>query len=161
MQEIIIDVSDIGFSSNVDEVLCAPSLGSCIALSIYDPEVQAGGILIYMLPDSTEMELDGLDQFVFMFADTGLPNFLEKAMEFGISCNRAKLVVAGGGHMPGQKGKSDIGSRNNEALEAFLSKNGLIPHHRSIGGKINRTLKLEIGSGRIRIQIAGQSMEEI
>jgi chemotaxis protein CheD len=96
-----------------------------------------------------------------MFADTGVPAFLEAAGAFGLSPGQAKVVVAGGGQMPGQSGESDIGGRNSLALEGLMTDRGWHPHHRSVGGKLNRTLKLEIASGKNRIQIPGQTMEEI
>ena len=45
-----------------------------------------------------------------------------------------------------------IGERNSTATFDFLSKHGLAIRHRDIGGSINRTVHLEIGSGSTNLK---------
>ena len=53
---VIVGVADMKVSNDPEAMLVTHSLGSCIGLAIYDPVVKAGGLLHYMLPESS---LDG------------------------------------------------------------------------------------------------------
>ena len=50
---IVVGVSDMKVSKDPESVLVTHSLGSCIGVAVYDPIVRAGGLLHFMLPDST------------------------------------------------------------------------------------------------------------
>ncbi len=50
--KITVDVSDAKVSSNPMDILATYSLGSCVAVCLYDPVVIVGGMLHYQLPSS-------------------------------------------------------------------------------------------------------------
>jgi len=52
MSDLIVGISDIKITNNVDDVVITYALGSCIGISVYDPVAKVGGLLHYMLPDS-------------------------------------------------------------------------------------------------------------
>jgi chemotaxis protein CheD len=161
MNETIVDVADMKLSKDKDEVLVAPSLGACIAISVHDATVPAGGMLIFMLPELREVNFPGAANLPFMFGDMGIPAFLDAAYQFGIVKERMKLVLAGGGQLAGQTQGSDIGERNCQIAKKILTQAALNPCQAKVGGAINRTLALEIGSGLNHIRIAGQGMETL
>jgi chemotaxis protein CheD len=156
MKETIVDVADMRISKSLDEILVAPSLGSCVALSVYDPEILVGGILIFMLPEMADVTFPGADQFVFMFADTGIPAFLEAAKKSGMVKKRLQVVLAGGGQITGQNESFNIGHRNGQTAKQLLLQTGLHIQTESLGGVFNRTLHLELASGKTHISNAGQ-----
>ena len=53
MCDLIVGISDIKISNASDDVIITYALGSCIGISVYDPVAKVGGLLHYMLPDST------------------------------------------------------------------------------------------------------------
>lgn len=161
MNETIVDVADMKLSKDKDEVLVAPSLGACVALSVYDKDIPAGGVLIFMLPELKEVNFPGAENMPYMFGDTGLPAFLDAAYRFGIKKQRMKLVIAGGGQLAGQSKGYDIGQRNCEIAKKILSQAALKCCGVKVGGVFNRTLALEINSGQNHIRIAGQGTETI
>jgi len=57
MTNIIVGVADMKVSDDRGSILITHSLGSCIGVAIYDPVVKVGGLLHYMLPESS---LDGI-----------------------------------------------------------------------------------------------------
>lgn len=63
-------------SNTPGTVLVTYSLGSCIAVAIYDPLVRVGGMLHFMLPDS-ELDPEKAQNNPFMFADTGIPSLFK------------------------------------------------------------------------------------
>ena len=54
-------------------------LGSCIGISLYDPQTKVGGLLHIMLPDSTQARPTDNPA---KFADTGLPLMLRDVLAF-------------------------------------------------------------------------------
>ena len=72
MGDLIVGISDIKISNSPDDVIVTYALGSCIGISVYDPVAKVGGLLHYMLPDSTLDEKKAKDNPA-MFADTGIP----------------------------------------------------------------------------------------
>ena len=108
MPKVIVNVADAKVSNNTSDVLATYSLGSCIGDSLYDPLVQAGGILHYQLPDS-QIDPDKAKEKPLMFADTGMKFLIGKLMAIGANKNRIQAKIAGGAAMKdGPKG-FDIG----------------------------------------------------
>lgn len=78
----IVGVADMKVSNNHEESVITYSLGSCIGLVIYDPAVRVGGILHYMLPESS-IDTEKAAKRPFMFADTGIPRLFKTAYKYG------------------------------------------------------------------------------
>ena len=55
-------------------ILISYGLGSCIGISLYDPQTKIGGLLHIMLPDSSQSRATDNPA---KFADTGIPLMLE------------------------------------------------------------------------------------
>lgn len=159
MKKTVVDVSDIRFSRDAEEALLAPSLGSCVAVSVYDADSRAGGLVIYMLPNAEEMAFTASDEHPFMFADTAIPQFLRAAEAFGLAKEAMTVGVVGGGQMLGQAGRSDVGGRNSSMARRLLAEMGITPQRMDVGGRHNRTLCLRIADGELQVDVAGQSLE--
>jgi chemotaxis protein CheD len=160
-QTTVVDTADAKFSDNPRDILDAPSLGSCISISIHDPDIKAGGVLIFILPDSTEVQSITADEHPYMFADTAVVHFFQTAIEWGIHPERSKLALIGGGQVFGQEGEFNVGTRNVKAAVEAIAKLGLIPTHQSIGGTFNRSVQLHIRTGKITVSVAGEEIEQI
>lgn len=156
-----VNFSEMKISTNPVETLVAFSIGSGIGLTIHDSVCCIGGVLHFMLPDSTFANGVNLEKVPFMFADTGVPAFLKALVEQGAQLERLKVVIAGGAQVPGQEGIFNIGQKNYEALKSILNNHDLKIHHENIGGTSSRTLSLSIESGCSSIKIFGQGEEQI
>jgi chemotaxis protein CheD len=159
MKETIIDVAEMQISSAGDEVFVAPSLGSCVAISLYDPGICTGGLLIFMLPKMTDVSFPGAEQFTFMFGDTGIPAFLKAALAYGMIKERLQVTLAGGGQIVGQNESFNIGQRNSHIARELITATGLDIQNQSLGGIFNRTLQMELADGKIQISNAGQKVQ--
>ena len=157
---LIVGVGDMKVSNDPESVLVTYSLGSCIGLSIYDPAVKVGGLLHYMLPDSS---LDGqkAKKNPYMFGDTGIPLLFKETYKFGAKKNRLKIVVVGGSQILDQKGLFNIGKRNHTVLRKMFWKNNAMIDFEDVGGSVNRTLKLEIKTGQAWLKVSGTEMKKI
>jgi chemotaxis protein CheD len=151
-------MADCKVGSVAGQVLATYALGSCIGLSVYDPKAAVGGLLHYMLPDS------GIDPArsranPYMFADTGIPKLLEQVCGQGASRRRLVAHAAGGASIMDPKAIFDIGKRNYLALRKILWKAGILLAGEAVGGANSRTVRLEIGSGRLWLQVGGGQKE--
>ena len=55
-------------------------LGSCIGLTLYDPVAKVGGMVHYMLPDSTKLKNN---ENIAKFGDTGIKELLRRVIAAG------------------------------------------------------------------------------
>ena len=151
-----VNFSEMKISRNPAETLVAFSIGAGIGITVFDSFSGIGGILNFILPDSTRA--DGIDseKVPLMFADTGVPFFMNTFFENGARADTIKVVIAGGAHILDQTGAFNIGQKNVEALKACLDSYDLKTRHEDIGGTSSRTLSLEIGSGCSCIKIFGR-----
>jgi len=151
MTTIVVGVADCKIAASAGEELTTYALGSCIGLAVYDPVAHVGGLLHYMLPDSSIDPAHGSEN-PYKFADTGIPLLLERVRVRGASKRRLIVLVAGAADMLTGIGGFDIGKRNYLALRKALWKSGLLIHGESVGGNQSRTIRLEIGSGNLWLQ---------
>jgi len=156
-----VNFSEMKISSNPVETLVAFSIGSGIAMAIHDPVGGVGGILNFILPDSTKANGTNPAKAPFMFADTGITAFLKALFEQGAKAENLKVVIAGGAHIMDQTGVFNIGQKNLEALKTCLDGYDVKIHHESSGGTQSRTISLEIGSGRSIIKTFGEEEEKV
>jgi chemotaxis protein CheD len=156
-----VNFSEMRISRDPAETLVAFSIGAGIGVTAFDPAMGIGGILNFILPDSTNANGVDPEKVPLMFADTGVPFFMNAFLEHGASAKSMKLVVAGGAHILDQTGRFNIGQKNLEALKTCLARYSLKIQHEDIGGTCSRTLSLEIGSGCSCIKVFGQGEVKI
>lgn len=160
MMNLIVGVADMKVSNDPEAVLVTHSLGSCIGIAIYDPVARVGGLLHYMLPESS---LDGIKakKNPYMFGDTGIPLLFRETYRFGAKKNRLKVIVTGGSQILDQKGLFNIGKRNYTLLRKMFFKNNVMIDFEDVGSSVNRTLKLEIKNGQAWLKVSGQGEKKI
>jgi chemotaxis protein CheD len=153
-----VGISDCVVSSNLDATLTTHALGSCIAVVIYDPVARVGGLLHYMLPDSS-MDPAKAQQRPFMFADTGIPLLFHAAYQAGAVKERIKVTALGGAQAIQTGDAFNIGKRNHMVMRKILWKAGVMVHHEDVGGTAPRTARLEIGTGRVFVSFGREQRE--
>ncbi len=157
---LIVGVSDMKVSNDPNASIITYSLGSCIGAVVYDPVVKAGGILHYMLPESS-LDDEKAKKNPYMFADTGIPALFKAAYKLGAKKQRMKIAVIGGAQVLDQKGFFNIGKRNHTALRKMFFKNNVMIDYEEVGGNVNRTVRLEIKTGNIYNKISGHGEVKI
>jgi chemotaxis protein CheD len=158
--ELIVGVGDMKVSNDPAVVLATYSLGSCIGLSIYDPLARVGGILHYMLPESS-LAVAKSKRNPYMFGDTGIPLLFKETYKLGAKKSRMKIKVVGGSQILDQDGLFNIGKRNYLILRKMFWKNNVLIDFEDVGGSVNRTLKLAIGTGQTSLKVSGGGTREI
>ncbi len=135
--------------------LVTHSLGSCIGVAVYDPVVKAGGLLHYMLPES-ELDANKAKSKPLMFADTGIPILFKSCYKLGAVKGRMIVKLAGGSQVMDASGVFNIGKRNYAALRKIFWRNNVLIDGENIGGTVNRTMWLSIGTGEVTLKVSGQ-----
>ena len=156
--DTVVDIADLQISGDPNGQLVTYSLGSCIGVAIWDPEVHVGGMLHYMLPQST-ISPDKARTNPAMFADTGIPQLFRKAYELGAGKKRMVVKVAGGSSLLDDNGTFNIGKRNYIILRKIFWKNGILVDAEDVGGALSRTMRLDIATGRVTIRNRGKEVE--
>lgn len=153
-KNIVVQVSDARVSRSPETQLVTYSLGSCIAVALYDSNCRVGGMIHYQLPGS-EMDPERAKRDPFMFADTGLHMLIDKMLEMGAAKNKMNVKAAGGAAMAtGPKG-FDIGKRNFLALRKVLWKYGIMMNAHDVGGNNPRNMYLDIETGTVLVKSNG------
>jgi chemotaxis protein CheD len=151
MTTIVVGMADCKVAASEGEELATYALGSCIGLAVYDPAARVGGMLHYMLPDSSIDPSRGSEN-PYKFADTGVPLLLNAVYARGGSKKRLVVLVAGAADMFEKMSGLEIGKRNYQALRKLLWKAGLLIHGEAVGGNQSRTIRLEIATGNLWLQ---------
>lgn len=151
MSMVVVGVSDCRVSNDTSSVLVTYALGSCIAVSLHDPVAKVGGMLHYMLPESS-INLERAGQNPAMFADTGIPALFRAVYGLGAHKNRLVVRLAGGAQVINANGLYQIGRRNYLAAKKLLWKEGVLIFAEAVGGEVSRTVRLDVASGKLYLR---------
>jgi chemotaxis protein CheD len=154
MTLLVVDIADMRISNSTDDILITYSLGSCIAVAMYDPVLSLGGLIHCMLPLS-KVNMEKAGSRPFMFVDTGMQLMLGQLYELGLRKNRVVIHVAGGAQVLDSHGVFKIGERNFTVLRKILWKNALLMNTQDVGGNKSRTVSLNINNGRFSVKSGG------
>ena len=154
----VVDIADMQVSSDRRATLVTYSLGSCIGVAIWDPQVRVGGMIHYMLPESS-LSPEKAKANPPMFADTGVPALFRAVYELGAVKKRLIVKVAGGSQLLDDKGTFNIGKRNYVMLRKIFWKNGVLIDGEDIGGSISRTVRLNVDTGRVTVTNRSREIE--
>ena len=152
---LVVDIADFAVSKDPDTTLITYSLGSCIGVSIWDPVARVGGMLHYMLTESS-LSPDKAKSNPAMFCDTGVPRRFRSLYELGAAKKRLIVKVAGGSQLLDENGTFNIGKRNYVALRKIFWKNSVMIDGEDVGGSISRTVRLEVASGHVTVKTRNQ-----
>jgi chemotaxis protein CheD len=158
--QLVVGVADCMVSRDAESVLVTYALGSCIGLAVHDGANSVGGLLHFMLPTASINEQKGR-QNPWMFADTGVPRLLERVMELGAVKRYLSVRAIGGAQVLDPQGVFAIGKRNYIELKKVLWKAGLMLDGEVVGGTASRTVRLEVGSGRLWIRESSGAEREL
>lgn len=160
MEVIKVGMADLNICRSPD-IITTLGLGSCIGLTLYDPVAKIGGLVHYMLPDSTEITFNSN---VAKFADTGINELLRRMLEAGADRYRLQAKMAGGAMMfkvGGISSIGNIGQRNTEAAHEIMHKLGIPIMAEDTGADYGRTVELHCDDGSFYIRSVGKQLKRM
>ncbi len=143
-------------------VLKTTGLGSCVGLTLFDPELRIGGMAHIMLP-SSEIAREG-QLNIAKYANTAVPELVRRLAGRGASVQRLLAKMAGGAQMFAFMGGTDtmrIGPRNVEATKQELERFSIRLVSEDTGGNYGRTVELYSQSGVFLIRSVQHGVKEI
>jgi chemotaxis protein CheD len=141
-------------SNDPNEELVALGLGSCIGLAIVDRPAGVAGLAHIVLPETNDR-----GEPVGKFADTAVPELIARMRRAGAAKHRCEAAIVGGARMFEMSGGLDIGSRNEAAVRAELTKARIPVKAAETGGSAGRTLKVAVRELLVTVRAAGQRPE--
>lgn len=161
MSEVIkVGMADLNVCKAPD-VITTLGLGSCIGLILYDPVSKVGGMVHYMLPDSTKVRNNSN---IAKFGDTGIRELLKRVVAAGANRGRLIAKIAGGAKMFEVSGLSEVGNigeRNAEAAKEILKELGIRLVAEDTGLNYGRTVELYCETGEFHVKSVGKPLKII
>jgi len=134
-------------STDPESVLVSFGLGSCVAITFYDPVNRIGGMIHVVLPTANGK----VARMPGRYADTGIPLLIEEMRKAGARPEKLIVKMAGGAKIIKRSyapSELDIGKQNIERCLKILKMYHFVLCGQAIGGHKGRTVKLFIDSGK-------------
>lgn len=147
----------------VKPTLVTTVLGSCVAVTLFDPVRQIGAVCHAFLPESASFAAKGPDPQVCRFVDTALENMFSSMARLRIDPQSLVVKVFGGASgimSAGRANLFDIGGRNVTAVRKWLMHMGTPITKADVGGTQGRKLLFLTHTGDVwvkRLNRAGES----
>ncbi|MCE9608343.1 MAG: chemotaxis protein CheD [Planctomycetia bacterium] len=125
-------------------------LGSCVGLTLYDPNLRYAAMAHIVLPSS-----DNRTGSAGKFADTALDAMVAKLRAHGIDPSRLTAKLTGGASMFESKGPFQIGKQNVDAVVERLAalRIRLLSEH--VGGTHGRRVTFQCRTGSLLVEVLG------
>ena len=160
MSEIVVGIADLKVSSKPGDILVTYALGSCIGVAVFDPKARVGGLLHFMLPDST-LDAEKATAIPAMFADTGIISLFKTCYAHGAEKKRMVVKVAGGANILDDTNYFRIGQKNIMAMRKIFWRNNVLIDGEDTGENFNRTVRLELSNGRCILKSSNGTVKEL
>lgn len=151
---VIIGVGELYVSNNPDEIIRTLALGSCVAFLVYEPKSRIAGMAHIALSDSAVNPESARTQ-PGRFADTGIPALMNKVCLLSKTDKGFIIKLAGGANIARMTDHFNIGKRNILAIKKILWRHRLASVAEDLGGKISRTVSIEVNTGAVTVQSPG------
>jgi chemotaxis protein CheD len=151
IKEVRVAMAEMKVESKPVELVT--SVGSCVAICLYNSTNRCGGLAHIMLPNSA---IAPQDFPPCKFADTAIPALANAVREITGKDARLSAKIAGGANIfkfentPGPT----IGAKNVSAVRSALGANGIRVVAEDVGGSYGRRISFNIGSGVVDIRLS-------
>ncbi len=159
-QSIVLGLGELTVTNNPSAVLVCLGLGSCIAVSVYDPHAKVGGMAHIVLSSGSGLNGNSPAKY----ADTGIPLLLEDMRKKGAITSRMVVKIVGGAKMstaPGLDSIFDIGEKNLLMTKTVLAEQSIRIVASDTGGHRGRTVRMSIDTGKVIVSSLGGETKEL
>lgn len=125
-------------------------LGSCAAVTLWDPSLRIGGIAHFMLP-----KWDGTGSRTARYGDVAMAELLEALKRLGSNMRDVQARVFGGGCMLSVLREATgihLGARNVKVAMEALSCERIDIVQRDVLGSVGRKVTFNTGDGSVNVQ---------
>lgn len=157
--DIIIGVGDCQATADPRASLVTYALGSCLGITLYDDLQKVGGLLHVMLPQCRGGRPEPGKQYTFM--DTGFPLLVDMVLRSGAVRSSLQCKVFGGAQVMKQADFFKIGEKNVVAAKEITQKQGIPVDVWEVGGQVNRTIRMSLATGKVRLKTPNEPDREL
>ena len=152
--EIFLQPGDLYFGEGKTRIRTL--LGSCVAITLWHPQRQIGGMCHYMLPQRPRPkpgdEMDG------RYAEDAMQMFMRELRRSKSKPSDYQVKLFGGGSMFAQPSHAragmNISQKNVEFGRALMTQYGFKTHGEDLGGNGHRNVILDLWSGDVWVKHA-------
>ena len=148
---INVGIEDMKIASG--KTVLRTTLGSCIAICLYDPEEKSGGMAHIMLPSLENTK--NTNGSPIKYADSAIPLLLYDVLNNGCKKERIYAKIAGGAQMfnlPDGSVMATIGTNNIAKVKDVLQNMGIDIVGESTGGDFSRTIFFDLETGEVTVK---------
>ena len=127
-------------------------LGSCVAVVMWHPKLQVGGMCHYMLPRQSVARSRVLDG---RYADEAMELMMREIRNAGTTPGEYQVKLFGGGHMFSAHqavSRDHVGARNVEVARLLMKQHGFTSCAEHLGGIGHRNIFFDIWSGHVWVR---------
>lgn len=139
MAEKIVQTGEVKSGSGNDSLKSSP-IGSCVAVVLFDENIDAGGMAHIMLPGKAPEKKGTIPG---RYAENAVEELLKQITERGVRKNHVKAVIAGGGNVLKREGDM-IGNLNINSVKHMLELNKIPVLAQSVGGTNRKSVRFDI-----------------
>lgn len=154
MASKMIGIAQMEVSADPGAVLCAPNLGSCLGVAIYDADIKIGGLIHCLLP-MAKSDPEKAKANPCMYVDSGVAELLNQLFQRGAKKEKIKIFAVGGANINDDNNIFEIGKKNYTVFRKMMWKNNMLINSEDVGGTCSRTLTLNIDSGKVTLKAEG------
>lgn len=128
-------------------------LGSCVAVCLFDPKLEIGGMNHYLLPFWNGNGLQSPK-----FGNISIPKLIEQMTQKGSDLKHLEAKIFGGASMNiGGSEAMLIGEKNILVAREILKEYNIAIIAEDIGGQYGRKIQFDIGRGKVLMKYATKS----
>lgn len=150
-------------------VSCAPhiirsvGIGSCVAVTLYNPHLKIGGLAHIMFPESLTSHTLNFSASAYQYADTAINTLLEEMSKKGAARGEISAKIAGGAKMFSSYSgfSAGIGEQNIKSIKALLETREIPLIGIDTGGNYGRSVEFYLDSGKVVVKAFGREDREI
>jgi chemotaxis protein CheD len=143
--EVVLGPGDLYFGDRRTRIRTL--LGSCVAVTLWHPKAQIGGMCHYMMPTRRGEALDG--ELSGRYADEAMEILMEELQRAGTSPRDYQVKMFGGGNQFAGASGIDVAARNVDFGMVMLARHDLSLSAMHLGGNGHRQVILELWSGDV------------
>ncbi len=150
--ELRVDLGEIRTADSSGPLLYTGPLGACVAVLMLDPDAKIGGLLPFLLPDSS-FDLERSGSQPGLFADTGIEQLLDSLVSRGVNLPRLQTYLVGGADaiVRGDLDTGTLGALNLKIARDILTNAQLSITGERTGRHVSRSVVLDLFKGRVRV----------
>ncbi len=158
VEEVRVDMAGMKVESKPVELLT--SVGSCVAICVYDSIHRCGGLAHIMLPRSSFGPQEPLPS---KYADTAVPALAKTIRKITKTQTRLSAKIAGGANMfqNSDANRLNIGTKNVNAVKAALTQNKIRLVGEDVGGCHGRRVSFNIASGITLVRLHSGEIKKL